>query len=329
MSDSKRKANSRFRSNPFFQPSDVLTACAYELRKLSTAVSRCYSDSLEFRRGIHGTNIYHEHQCVKSKPIDHDRLCSTDHDQKDHKSPDHDHLGPGGWSPDLLHLDGMSSKFEIERRVNAMKPETIKTAWSIQKPKKNEIIDQLDEVEKIDEFLAAQLYRYFVVKPSPKKAKTDDIAWLSLAVSSDPKFTLEYIQVLNGVASATDSHRLHVAYDTGLGDGYYDTRGNKLAEIDNAEFRFPNVSCVIRGGDNYKPMPELKPYNFKTKNSGDIFTKISAVKIGKAQFNYQFIQDAIAGNEDGKYSIGEDERLPIQILTRDGSRLAVIMPLWD
>lgn len=117
------------------------------------------------------------------------------------------------------------------------------------KPSKTHVADVLASLaEKHPDIMPelAMVYGHFFMpgKAPAKKASTDPWAWLALAINpKDIREYLQFIHVKDGVASATDGHRLHqVRVDSP--DGHYCPRTFALVHP-LGWHNFPDVARVI------------------------------------------------------------------------------------
>ena len=106
------------------------------------------------------------------------------------------------------------------------------------------MIEEMQDAGNVEQYHLATLAAFFL-PPTPAKPK-DTFAWIAKAVAgkNDIRDYLRYVRVQDGLACATDGHRLHRGAVT-LADGWYDTQGNA---IEDPGYTFPDVERVIPKG---------------------------------------------------------------------------------
>ena len=203
-------------------------------------------------------------------------------------------------------------------------------AMNASNPSRSTMIDIMmkmcmDEGHVLTEHEQVLLYGFFSEK-IPKTPKTD-LQWVALAaskVSDDGRPYLRAIQVLNGVMTATDGHRLHQA-PTDLADGFYDGKGQV---VDMSDWTFPDTSRVI-------PPSTATPREWRradlvaqdtTSKFGGIKTRQIYVGPGwESGFQSKLWDEALGGITEGTF-LQYDMRSPARF-DLEGGRLAVLMPI--
>lgn len=180
------------------------------------------------------------------------------------------------------------------------------------------IIDLIESGAPLNERQAGELYGYFL-PPVPKTAKTPrDWVAKTTAGKRRTRYSLEFVRVESGRMVAADGHRLHFT-PSDLPDGYYDTNGALVKDIDA---NYPNVDGVIPedNGDHIT----VKLADCKVTPCGGV---LAVELVIGCWFNLKYVRDALAGRTEVKILNADTVGPNHSVLLDCKYGKAVIMPM--
>ena len=165
----------------------------------------------------------------------------------------------------------------------------------------------------------AALYSYFLSPPVRSKIRTDNFAWVAQATTTgDPKFDLRFVEVEDGIAYATDGHRLFYA-DVAMENGSYDVGGNA---VDTQ--RFPKYDGVI--GSAFKNVIDIVEPPFEAELFMSNKGEHHSYDVGGVKINTKYLDEALACDGEVIVRASEKECI-VTVNDMEHTRFAIIMGL--
>lgn len=149
-----------------------------------------------------------------------------------------------------------------------------------------------------------ELYRFFLPAPA-KKAKTL-LEWVAKARSTDSFHPhLHHIYADDGLAVATDRHRLHMAPADGLKQGhYYHPNGAEMTDTSEMIAGFPeNWRRVLP--ETHGDWIEINLADCKIEQDGHTYAYVRLHGV-PGKFNYKYLTDAANGENLIQLKIAKD-----------------------
>jgi len=161
------------------------------------------------------------------------------------------------------------------------------------------------------------IYKYFL-PALPKIAKTN-FEWVAKAAAKNHvREAMNYVHVANGVAEATDGHRLHRA-PVDLPDGFYDPKGEM--PVDGEHLSFPDTTRIWPSGSVTMVQHEA---GWET---AEMYGNIVGQKVGDTDtwLQSKYVAAAVNGESNVMFYV-VDKHTAVRGDRGDG-RVFVIMPV--
>lgn len=197
-------------------------------------------------------------------------------------------------------------------------------AHRVSKPKKEIALLHLEQIIKevgtaSSRVYLESLYSFFDSNRPTKKAETDELAWISQALSKDKtREVLNHLYCDEGTLVATDGRRLHYIENTAYPSGYLTHQGHTK----NVDGHYPNYKLVIPESFAFSSHISEESFEWDAVNKECFYSIPDSDK--RMNFNSDFVRQALAGMEN-PVLYWNGETYPAKI--SDGRRNAIIVPI--